>query len=69
MALHPDKQSKAQAELDAYLGPDRMPIIADRGKMPYVEACIKETLRWSPLVPLGNVSACGVISSVTNPDL
>ncbi|KAI0315767.1 cytochrome P450 [Amylostereum chailletii] len=52
MALHPDKQTKAQAELDAHIG-NRLPVIADRGTMPYVEACIKETLRWNPIVPLG----------------
>ncbi|KAI0314890.1 cytochrome P450 [Amylostereum chailletii] len=52
MALNPSTQSRAQAELDAVIGTDRMPTIADRGDLPYVNAVIKETMRWNPVLPL-----------------
>ncbi|KIK54688.1 hypothetical protein GYMLUDRAFT_99986 [Collybiopsis luxurians FD-317 M1] len=53
MALNPDKQKLAQAEVDRVVGSDRLPTIADISKMPYVTAVIKETLRWHPSLPLG----------------
>ncbi|KAG5635497.1 hypothetical protein H0H81_011032 [Sphagnurus paluster] len=54
MALNPDKQALAQAEIDRVVGRERLPVIADRPDLPYLEALIKETLRWYPVVPLGN---------------
>lgn len=53
MALHPETLRKAQAELDLVVGTERMPRIDDRASLPYVDAVIKETLRWHPAVPLG----------------
>jgi cytochrome P450 len=52
MVLYPECQKRAQAELDAFIGPDRHPTAADRSKLPYLEAMWKETLRWNPVVPL-----------------
>ncbi|KAI0754759.1 cytochrome P450 [Daedaleopsis nitida] len=52
MALHPDVQRKAQAELDAVIGESRLPELADRDKLPYVNAVIKEVLRWHVVLPL-----------------
>ncbi|OCH91993.1 cytochrome P450 [Obba rivulosa] len=52
MALNPDKLKLAQAEIDAVIGNDRLPTIQDRGSLPYVEAVIKETMRWQPALPL-----------------
>ncbi|KAF8880683.1 cytochrome P450 [Infundibulicybe gibba] len=52
MAMYPDIQRKAQAEIDAVIGPDRLPEFADRGSLPYVNALIKETMRWKPILPL-----------------
>ena len=52
MALHPAAQARAQAELDAVIGPDRLPSLADRARLPYVEAVLKECLRWHPILPL-----------------
>ena len=43
--LHTDAQQKAQAELDAEIGSDRLPTLADRPHLPYVEAFFWETIR------------------------
>ncbi|KAI1792480.1 O-methylsterigmatocystin oxidoreductase [Ganoderma leucocontextum] len=53
MSLHPDVQKKAQAELDAIVGPHRMPEFSDSDLLVYVNAVIKEALRWHTVVPLG----------------
>ena len=53
MAMHPDVQHKAQVELDTVIGPDRLPDFNDRDKLPYINAIVKETLRWHSIVPLG----------------
>ncbi|KAI0763605.1 CyP450 monooxygenase [Trametes elegans] len=52
-ALHPDVQKKAQAELDAVVGPVRLPDHSDVDKLVYVQAIVKETLRWHSLIPMG----------------
>jgi len=54
MAQNPDVQRKAQEEIDTNIGPDRLPTLSDLDKLPYVEAVIKEVLRWRPAVPLGS---------------
>ena len=53
MVMHPDIQRKAQAEIDAVVGQDRLPDFSDRAKLPYVNAIIEETLRWHSITPLG----------------
>lgn len=53
MALFPEAQRAAQAEIDAVLGPNTLPTFADRDKLPYVNALIKEVYRWNPVGPLG----------------
>ncbi|KAG1747567.1 cytochrome P450 [Suillus lakei] len=53
MTLFPDVQQKAQAEIDAVVGPDRLPSFADRESLPYIEALVKEVLRWSVVTPTG----------------
>ncbi|KZT50647.1 cytochrome P450 [Calocera cornea HHB12733] len=52
MLLYPAVQKKAQAEIDAILGPSP-PILADKDKLPYIQALVKETLRWKPPVTGG----------------
>ncbi|KAG7451289.1 cytochrome P450 [Guyanagaster necrorhizus] len=51
--LYPEVQAKAQAELDAVVGPLRLPNFDDRPQLPYIEAILLEALRWNPVVPLG----------------
>ena len=51
MLIYPEVQRAAQAELDRVIG-DRLPTIADRASTPYLNALIKEALRWYPPVHL-----------------
>lgn len=55
MAIHPEVQRKAQAELDSVVGPDRLPEHADRDALPYINAIVKEALRYQNVTPLGVV--------------
>jgi len=49
MIQHPEAQKKAQAELDAVVGLDRLPTFADRPSLPY------STLWNNPtLIPIAN---------------
>jgi cytochrome P450 len=53
MARNPAVQARAQAELDAVVGPTRLPEHADRDALPYVTAVMLEVMRWRPVVPTG----------------
>ncbi|KAG1865798.1 cytochrome P450 [Suillus subalutaceus] len=53
MVLDPEVQAKAQAEIDRVVGKDRLPNFDDRPALPYLEAVLRETLRWHPVVPFG----------------
>ncbi|KAB5589224.1 O-methylsterigmatocystin oxidoreductase [Ceratobasidium theobromae] len=53
MELFPEVQLKAQEELDAVIGCDRLPTMQDMKDLPYVRCIMKEVLRWIPPVPLG----------------
>jgi len=53
MTMHPEIQKKAQEELDRVIGPDRLPTWEDRSQLPYIDAILKETLRWNTATPLG----------------
>ncbi|KAI0749864.1 cytochrome P450 98A3 [Daedaleopsis nitida] len=53
MSLYPDVQRKAQAELDAVIGPHRLPEFGDRHSLPYTCAVVKELLRWHIVTPFG----------------
>ncbi|KAH9929386.1 cytochrome P450 [Fomitopsis serialis] len=52
MVLHPDAYQKAQDEVDRVIGRDRLPTLADREALPYVECVLKEVYRWNPPTPL-----------------
>jgi cytochrome P450 len=63
MTLYPEVQRKAQAEIDQIVGNSRLPDFSDEGALPYVEAVLKEALRWHPVTPLGMfLSVAGIIS-------
>jgi cytochrome P450 len=53
MIAFPEVQRRAQAELDAVVGRERLPTFADAPRLPYVRAMIKEILRWRPTLALG----------------
>ena len=53
MALHPDKQKKAQLEIDRITsGCNRLVTLEDRPNMPYLRALMHEVSRWHIVVPL-----------------
>lgn len=52
MGLYPEVQKKAQAELDTVVEAGKLPDYNDRPNLPYVNALIKEILRWNPVLPL-----------------
>lgn len=65
MSLYPEVLKKAQAELDAVVGPHRLPDFEDRDALVYVNAIIKEALRWHVVTPL-SVPHCTLEDDVFN---
>lgn len=53
MVLYPEIQVKAQREIDRVLNNGRLPTFSDQASLPYIDAIVKESLRWNPVVPLG----------------
>ncbi|KIK97282.1 hypothetical protein PAXRUDRAFT_825086 [Paxillus rubicundulus Ve08.2h10] len=53
MVKNPHVWKRAQVEIDAALGMDRLPDFDDRPSLPYVEAVLRESMRWQPVLPLG----------------
>jgi cytochrome P450 len=66
MALYPEVQKKAQAEIDVVVGPNRFPDFHDRPSLPYINAIVKELTRWNLVAPLGGPFA--VIHHCYHPD-
>ena len=53
MVLYPSVLHRAQEEIDRIVGSDRLPLFSDREDLPYVDALVKETLRWENAAPTG----------------
>lgn len=51
MAQHRDIQERAQAEVDSVCG-NKLPTMADRPNLPYVDAVLSEVLRWVSIAPV-----------------
>lgn len=49
----PDAMHKAQAELDRVIGPNRSPHWDDSPNLPYINAFVKEVLRWRSVAIIG----------------
>ena len=64
MAIYPEVQKKAQAEIDAVVGPHRLPDFEDRPSLPYINAIVKESMRWHLVLPLGAFLSSSLSSSV-----
>lgn len=54
MMLYPTVLQRAQEELKRVVGDDRLPGFADRANLPYINAIVKETLRWEGVLPTGS---------------
>ena len=52
LSLHPRVVTKAQDELDAVVGRDRMPDFGDEESLVYINAIVYEALRWHNVTPL-----------------
>ena len=52
MTLNPEAMKKAQEELDRVVGKGELPDFSHKDRLPYIDALVKEVLRWSPSVPL-----------------
>ncbi|KAF8628629.1 hypothetical protein AX15_003764 [Amanita polypyramis BW_CC] len=53
IVYNPSAQKKAQEEIDRFVGTERLPNFEDRSSLPYVEALVRETLRWRVIAPYG----------------
>ncbi len=60
---------KAQKEIDGVVGEDRSPRWEDYAKLPYIAACVKEAMRWRPVVPLAFPHAVAEGKSLYSPSL
>ncbi|KAI0128219.1 putative cytochrome P450 oxidoreductase OrdA-like protein [Hypoxylon sp. NC0597] len=52
MTIYPEIQQKAQEEIGRVVGQNRLPTMEDREHLPYIEAVVKEVLRWHPVAPM-----------------
>ena len=55
MLIYPEVQQKAFEEIERVVGGDRLPNMDDDQDLPYIRACMKESLRWMPTTILGAV--------------
>lgn len=49
--MFPDVQCEAQKEIDRVFGRPTLPNTTDRENLPYVNAIVKEALRWHTIAP------------------
>lgn len=54
MTMYPDVQKRAHEEIDAVVGRDRLPTFSDMDRLPFIQAIIRETLRWNPVSPISS---------------
>jgi hypothetical protein len=66
LVLFPQVQRRAQAELDAVIGRDRLPTFDDRPRLPYIEALCKELMRWKMVTPTGTSFSSVARTRMTN---
>ncbi|THG97350.1 hypothetical protein EW026_g4630 [Hermanssonia centrifuga] len=58
MTLYPNALRRAHEELDTVIGRDRLPCFQDQKDLPYINAIVKELLRWRPIAPIGAPRRC-----------
>lgn len=64
MVTYPEAQEKAQKELDSVVGRGRMPTFTDRDSLPYIQACVRESLRWKSAPPVGLPHVCEQVDTM-----
>ncbi|TVY87600.1 Cytochrome P450 monooxygenase, partial [Lachnellula willkommii] len=52
-AKYPEVQRRAREEIDKVCGTERAPLFSDFKNLPYINACVKEGMRWRPTAPAG----------------
>ena len=52
LANRPEIQAKVHEELDRVIGPDALPTVDDRTRLPYTFACLAESMRYRTIGPL-----------------
>lgn len=55
MAVYPEVQALAQAEIDSVVGHGWLPRFEDRAAMPYCNALVKEIYRFFTVSPIGEL--------------
>ena len=53
LANRPEIQARVHEELDRVIGPDVLPTVDDRTRLPYTFACLAESMRYRTIGPLG----------------
>ena len=53
MANRPEIQARVHEELDRVIGRDALPTVDDRTRLPYLFACLAESMRYRTIGPLG----------------
>lgn len=56
MTLYRSAFKRAREELDRVVGTDRLPAFTDRPQLPFINALMKEILRWQTVGPVGEYS-------------
>ena len=64
MAVYPEVQKKAQAEIDVVVGPNRLPDFRDRPSLPYISAIVKESSRWNVVFPIGRPFVIIIVATI-----
>ena len=72
MVVYPETQKRAQAELDAVVGHDRIPTFADYENLPYIRGMVSLMFTWYTLIQLTHnsgersteMASCGILISL-----
>lgn len=63
MVKYPAVFKRAQDEIDKVVGSERLPTFSDRGDLPYIDAILKETLRWENVVSISTYNCIYLVAS------
>ncbi|KAK0494628.1 cytochrome P450 [Armillaria luteobubalina] len=66
MTIYTDVQKRAHEEIDAVVGRDRLPTFSDVDRLPFIQAIIRETLRWNPVSPISSPHRTMEVSASTD---